>query len=347
MKIGITADLHLKKDYQERYNSFEYILKEIKNCGIKNLFIAGDLFDKETNDFKEFDKICSRFKDINIFIIPGNHDEKIEQRFFTEKNINIIKEVKMLNIGNLNILFVPYKGKVSMDEEITKFFMNNEVPSEWVLIGHGDYLTSKKESNPYEPGFYMTLTSNLVNRFLPKLVILGHIHKPEIYGKVVYTGSPVSIDCTETGKRRFLIIDTEKIDLESINVKTDIIYFSETLLVIPINEIEWVKKKIDVMIKNWGLDEDELKKVKLKLKVTGFSYERDRLKSEVLEYISSKNISLNEEIEFNVKVAREDVRFYLLERFLNIVDDEKYRRISNFAEKDDIIEAGMETIFGE
>lgn len=345
MKIAITADLHLKTNQIERFGAFFNILQNIKKRNIKELIIAGDLFDKETNDFTEFEKICSKFKDINIFIIPGNHDEKIEQRFFTEKNIKIINEITMIKFENLIFLFVPYKRSSSMDEEITKFFMHNETYPQWILIGHGNYLTSKREYNPYEPDFYMTLTSHLVNKFRPELVILGHIHKPESYGKVFYTGSPVSIDKTETGKRRFLIIDTEKKDLESVYVETDFINFSENLLVIPINEIERVKMKIDNMIKNWRIDEEDLGKVRLRLIVTGYSYERDKLKSEIIKYLSSKNIRLNEEeIKFNVKVAREDVRFYLLDRFLKVVEDTD---IYSYAGKDEIIKAGMETIFEE
>ncbi len=348
MQIGITADLHLRENNIERFNAFKSILNTLRYKGIKNLIVAGDLFDKETLDYSLFEKICYDFKDIEILLLPGNHDENIEQRFFTTKNIRVLKKITMLNFDNVYLLLVPYISKSSMDEEITRFFMDNEVPSNWILIGHGDYLTSKRAENKYERGFYMTLTSNIIDRFFPKLVLLGHIHKPDRYGKVIYTGSPVGIDFTETGKRRFLILNTEKMDVEYEYVKTDIIYFSEEILVTPINEIENVKNKLDTMIKNWNLEENEMNKVKLKLKVYGFSYERNILKDEILKHLSLKNIIFNEEdLEFNVNVVKEDVRFYLLEKFLNVVEEFEINKICSFADKNDIIEAGMETIFGE
>lgn len=348
MKIGITADLHLRKNNIERYNALKYILNTLKDKEINNLIIAGDLFDKETVDYSLFEKICYDFKDIEIILLPGNHDENIEQRFFTIKNIRVLKEITMLNFDKVYLLLVPYISKSSMDEEITTFFMDKEVPKNWILIGHGDYLTSKRAENKYEIGFYMRLTSNIIDRFSPKIVLLGHIHKPEKYGKVIYTGSPVGIDFTETGKRRFLILNTEKMEVEYEYVKTDIIYFSEDILVTPINEIENVKNKLDTMIKKWDLEENEMNKVRLKLKVYGYSYERNILKDEILKHLLLRNIIFKEEdLEFNVKVVKEDVRFYLLEKFLNVVEEVQINKICSFAEKNDIIEAAMETIFGE
>ena len=93
MKLAITADTHLKKrnETPERWNALENILEKLFEKGIKNLIISGDLFDKETHNYSEFDKLCKKkkFENINLHIIPGNHDKGLKKVNFTADNIEI------------------------------------------------------------------------------------------------------------------------------------------------------------------------------------------------------------------------------------------------------------------
>ena len=88
MKVAITADVHLanKKDYPERFNALTNILDRIQELKLDSLIIAGDLFDTSYNNYSEFDKIASKYKDIFMHIIPGNHDPLIDNSFFDVKN---------------------------------------------------------------------------------------------------------------------------------------------------------------------------------------------------------------------------------------------------------------------
>ena len=91
MKIGIIADLHLKgkETTPERYEALEYVLQELKNRNVKTLIISGDLFDKNYNNYSDFEEIAERFHDIDFYIIPGNHDAGLKNRYFSSKNIHI------------------------------------------------------------------------------------------------------------------------------------------------------------------------------------------------------------------------------------------------------------------
>ena len=60
MKVAVTADVHLKtkSETPERYNALEDILNKCLEQDIDNIIIAGDLFDQETNNYGDFEKLC-------------------------------------------------------------------------------------------------------------------------------------------------------------------------------------------------------------------------------------------------------------------------------------------------
>ncbi|MGB3901893.1 MAG: metallophosphoesterase, partial [Bacteroidales bacterium] len=95
MKIGITADLHLKSKNEtpERYNALEKIIHHLKNENIRDLIIAGDLFDKEFNNYSDFENICRNNSNINFYIIRGNHDIDLKSSSFSSPNIKVFDEI--------------------------------------------------------------------------------------------------------------------------------------------------------------------------------------------------------------------------------------------------------------
>ncbi len=354
MKIAITADIHLKTRYEtpERYHALENIFQQMRQMNISNLFIAGDLFDKEASNYYDFDSLCQNYPDIHITIIPGNHDPQIEKRFFTATNVEIIrKPVIKKGINGLNVLFIPYDLTRTIDEILTEFQYNNGLPERWILIGHGDYITKNKESNLYEPGVYMPISSKIINKYNPLRVILGHIHIYSEFGKVIYPGSPCGLDITETGKRRFIIYDTERDIVETRFVQTDILYFIESILIFPnIDEIEFLRKKLKQTIENWGLTPEELKKVKLRLIMKGYTKNLHELKNVIINLLKEQEISLYDADSLNiseVKVIKDiDVeKFSILDKVKQKVDELNLQSFKT--SKDKILEKAMELIFGE
>lgn len=275
MKIAITADIHLtiKSDHPERYNALENILNRIKQDGIENLIIAGDLFDKGYNNPKDFEALCRLFPGINLHIIPGNHDIAVSNKSIVGSNILIYTATTVVEIGQTSFLFIPYEEKTKMCDRIN--IQDDSVRKGWILVGHGDYYGGIKELNPLEPGTYMPLSKSTVSKFTPRAVFLGHIHKPTNISNVYYTGSPCGLDISETGTRRFLVYNTEDGSITSVPVVTDILYFMESFVIVPLeNEIDILKQEITKRIKSWEIPESEFSKIIVRCEAMGYTMDR-------------------------------------------------------------------------
>jgi exonuclease SbcD len=276
MKVAITADLHLaaKKDCPERYNALGNILEQITAQGIETLIIAGDLFDKDFHNYAEFESLCKKYPKIQMHIIPGNHDSAISEKSIVGSNIHIYAAPTPVKLGSALFLFAPYKEKTKMSEQIATAEQKIK-GKKWFLVSHGDYYGGAKELNPLEPGTYMPLSRENVAVFNPQAVFLGHIHKPTDWGNVHYTGSPCGLEISETGKRRFLVCDTEDGSVTPRVVDTDVVYFDETFLIIPLDrEVSLLEHEIEDRIEAWGLAPSEVKKIVVRVKAIGYSRDR-------------------------------------------------------------------------
>lgn len=304
MKIAITADVHLTdiRIHPERYNALENILTKISQENIDALIIAGDLFDETYNNYFEFDTLASRYNHINFHIIPGNHDVLIDNKAITSSNVEIYSSptVKNLDESGLQFFFLPYQ-KDSVMGEVIASNVKELHSNKWVLIGHGDWESGMKVSNPLEPGVYMPLSKKDINSFKPANVFLGHIHKPLDDVTMCYPGSPCGLDITETGKRRFIVFNTENCNIEHHHVDTDIIYFSEIISILPLKDEEtYLRNRIKEIIKSWDLNEEQKTRVKLRVKVRGYTSDIRKLNEIASEefkdfkFYNGENIDLSE-----------------------------------------------------
>ena len=276
MRIAITADVHLttEKEHPERYNALNNILDQMLVEKIDTIIIAGDLFDAESQNYSDFGEFCKQppYREISFYIIPGNHDLSIKPGHFTASNITVFNEPEIIPLGDpaINFLFVPYLNNKPMGEVVAEHRI--ALANRWILIGHGDYICGLQKPNPYEPGIYMPLSRKDLEYYNPAIVVLGHIHKKINKGKVHYPGSPCGLDINETGKRTFLILDTNDLKIESKTIDTDNIFWNEALIALPTeNEFDNMKKKIENMIQNWNLKKTEIQKVKVRLKIKGYT----------------------------------------------------------------------------
>lgn len=285
MRIAVTADIHLasKGESPERYNALENILGQIETENIETLCIAGDLFDKDFHNYAEFERLCKRHPQIQLHIIPGNHDAGISEKSIVGSNIHIYTVPTPVEIGSSTFLFVPYEEKTKMGDKIAS--IENEIKGkDWVLIGHGDYYGGVKELNPLEPGTYMPLSRKNVESFTPRVIFLGHIHKPVNWGNVYYAGSPCGLDISEMGKRRFLVYDTTDGSVVPMVVATDIVYFEESFVIVPLdNEVPLLKQEISNRIKSWNIDPSDYSKVIVRVKAIGYAMDRSAIFSALRE----------------------------------------------------------------
>lgn len=353
MKCGITADIHIvnKGKHLERVKALENILDKCLSLDVDQLIIAGDLFDKSLNDFSEFERVCSqkKFKNIQIHVIPGNHDEKISNEKIVSKNVQVYSQPAWLNLSDdLSCLLIPYQSHLSMGEVIQSQINENDLKNSWwFLVGHGDWYQGVRDTNPYEPGIYMPLTQKDLQIVNPNLVFLGHIHKYQNYDKVYYPGSPCGIDISETGKRYFLVFDSETRQVEPVQVEANVMYFDMDLMVLPLeNEEKFIKEQFLNQIEAWMLKESDYKKCHLRVTVQGYSTDREKVQKLIRDNLSE--FSFSDEPNFEcLYVANDHDRNYIAKRARDMLMDFNWAKGPEEPDQEMVTLDALKLIYGE
>jgi DNA repair exonuclease SbcCD nuclease subunit len=347
MKIAITADVHLKTESSspERFNALRDVLNQVVKENIGIVIIAGDLFDMESRNYSLFDSICKdkKYSGLNFHIIPGNHDQLVSNKYFTADNITVYTEPKLvfLEEGGPGFFFIPYVAGGSIGEVLAKD--RSSLSGRWLLVGHGDYLSGTKNPNSYESGMYMPLGRSDIEYYNPARVILGHIHKKMQSGKVRYPGSPCGMDINETGKRSFMVLDTNDLSFTEKTVNTDYIYFSESLLAVPVaDEFEYIKKKIASMIESWDLKAEEAPMARIRISVSGYCSDLKLLQSTISQSLLNYKFYNDEGPDFSgVSVFDEPERVSIVERVRKKVEAEAEGAQLSSEKKDRILESAI------
>ena len=352
MKIAFTADLHLTtiKDHPERFNALKEILDHLLREKIPLLVIAGDLFDQSQKDFSEFEALVGKkeYQDLHITVIPGNHDLGLSPSNLVARNIEVVDTPKVVPMEDkLKLLLLPYLKSTTMGEAIGEYFAN-ETYKESILVSHGDWTGGLRIPNKYEDGIYMPLTKKDTQVFPLRRVILGHIHSPGIPGTVNYTGSPCGIDITETGIRQFLVYETSNDQLFPVRINTDVIYFNESLIILPVpDESAYISSKIDQRIHAWGIDKSQTAKVKLRVKVKGYSNDRKSLAATVK--IKLKGFSFYEDAEpdlSEVIISDDLARSNIADLAMKRISALELPKEEGFPSSEQILDEALSTIYG-
>jgi DNA repair exonuclease SbcCD nuclease subunit len=237
MKFLFTADIHLSRYSQdkiedetnlpERLHSIKQSLDEmIEYCinnQIENFIIGGDLLHGKSIIYARAQNLMLDFfnsnKSIKFYVIDGNHDisgksaivDKALKPLETLDNVKWISCDETYYMKNEDMLFLPYSYDVH--EKIRNYKAK-------ILISHFGLSEGMLHSG-------MSIVSNISMKHLKnnfQLVLLGHYHKPQKIEKdnltVYYVGSPIQLDWGEKNdEKRFLIIDTDTLNVESIPLK--------------------------------------------------------------------------------------------------------------------------------
>jgi len=291
VKVAVTADVHLTSHdaHPERFQVMESILHLCREINVDMLVIAGDLFDQSGSNYTVFESLYKdhRHPALQTHVIPGNHDLNLEDAAFALEGFTVYTKPHLLRKESLSLLFLPYRQQATMGEDIAPF-ADELQPRRWVLVGHGDWSGGTKYPDPYEPGIYMPLTRGDLEAYQPGTVFLGHIHLPHRAGRVYYPGSPCPLNITETGLRRMLVYDTGKGQVNSHLIDSPLIYFQENFLVHPVeDEISILKKDMESRIQGWGLPQGWEDRVQVRIKVDGYTHNRQAVKDAVLKTFSS------------------------------------------------------------
>lgn len=285
MKIAFTADVHLTTmaKHPQRFKALGDIFQQCGKKQVQLLIIAGDLFDQRMANYADFEQLYkeSHPDGLTTILIPGNHDPQLQKSAIAGEGLLVYSEPTLRPLNDSRqILFLPYQGHQSMGEGIAPF-ADQLTFQRWILVSHGDWTAGLKSPNPYERGVYMPLTAPDLERYQPELVFLGHIHKPQEDGKVFYPGSPCPLNITETGPRRFLILDTTEGQVTSHQVNSPLVYFDENFLVIPgENELTRLDSELQTRIKAWHLPDGWENRVQVRISIAGSSSaSRDKILS--------------------------------------------------------------------
>jgi DNA repair exonuclease SbcCD nuclease subunit len=277
LKIAITADNHLTSQAKnpERFLALADIFKQCGELGVQLLIIAGDLFDQSLANYAEFEAFyqASRPNDLTTVIIPGNHDRQLNRSAIAGESLQVYSEptIRPLNESRL-VLFLPYQENRTMGEAIAPF-ADQLAGKRWFLVGHGDWSASLNAADPYEQGSYMPLTTADIKRYQPEIVILGHIHLSQQSGLVYYPGSPCPLNISETGIRKFLVLDTDKGEITSQVVNSHLLFIDEHLLILPVaNDLELLEKDFSKRREAWDIPGDRVDQIQIRLKISGCSY---------------------------------------------------------------------------
>ncbi len=276
MQIAVTADVHLrsKQEYPERYSALANILAQLASQDIDMLLVAGDLFDANLVDYSDFEQLCDQYPNIQLHIIPGNHDALISEDKVVGANIHIYTEPKVLVVDSATFLLIPYDPKVTMGEKLAHAAADIE-ERQWILVGHGDYMECTQAPSSTEPGVYMPLSRTDLERYAPTTVILGHIHRSQLRDNVHYVGSPQGLDITELGRRTYAVFDTESGLVATRPVINDLLYFSESFVIVPVeNDTSILRQQIKRRVELWGLERSEYDRVKVRVDASGFTADR-------------------------------------------------------------------------
>lgn len=279
MRIAITADLHLttRKSHPERFQALQDVLRQCAELELDELVIAGDLFDSSQRNFAEFEKAyaAAHPDGLPVRVIPGNHDPQLTAGALTGDGLEVLDEPTLRQAGDrFQLLFVPYRDQSSMGEQLAPYRSLLE-PGAWALIGHGDWTAGRRSANPYEPGTYMPLGRSDIEAYRPAAVLLGHIHTPTDDPPVHYPGSPCPLDINETGLRRFLMFDTEARTVSSQLVDSPLLYFNETVVMLPVeDEPGYLKAELQRRIQSWELPKGWEDRARVRLRIVGYSGDR-------------------------------------------------------------------------
>ncbi len=231
MKFVYTADIHLSKYGQdtieqtsnlpERLHSIKETLYNIGdycyNNDIGTIIIGGDLYHNKSIIYAIAQDIMidffEQYEDLEFWILDGNHD-------LSGKGIDVVSTlrplVKCSNVewithapaGNNDFICIPYS------HDIVNQVKNNKRK---ILISH--FGLNEGILNSGISIIADIRLKDLIGKY--ELVLLGHYHKPQqiINDNIslYYVGSPIQLDWGEKNEdKRFLVIDTETLQVESI-----------------------------------------------------------------------------------------------------------------------------------
>lgn len=238
MRVLLISDIHLSGFEEDILNSeglplrlgeikktFNFVIKKARELSINHINILGDIINDKSTIFviaqDMFKEILEENSDIFFTLISGNHDQsstgKLQRSaisvFSGYKNVRCITDKIVID---KNITLISYS-----DNFLEKI---KECDSNDILLTHVGLNEAMLQS-----GLSKVDKIKLTDLKKFKLVLSGHYHKPQFtenkHTKFYYVGGFTNHSWNDKNeKKRFLICDTETLEVESISMENQIEY---------------------------------------------------------------------------------------------------------------------------
>jgi len=328
MKLVILADLHCRvsgydvvvDDLPERlYYPLMNIDKAAKYAKENDaLFvIAGDLVHEHKNIHplilsSLYAKLSEVSQMVDTVVIAGNHDYMI----YNKQPVSwfpILHSIPNLTVVDPNEMYTDYDITFLSHGPIESMAEKLETIDTPFLISHFGLYEAKLSGTEYSAGDFSV--SNL-KRF--KLVVLGHIHKPQrVSDNVLYVGSVMPISSAEYEEdKRFLYIDTDNLkNIKSVPTeypKHSVINLQEEKIELEELEQRLVDENFKLICpKNHPLIKDlEKLKVKYPTRINLKIIEDMNTKTQIQESERLTKITISEIVEQALKLSKIPETYY-------------------------------------
>ena len=230
MKVAIITDTHYgaRKGSKHLHDYFELFYKNIffpslEEHGVETIIHMGDAFDsRKSIDYQslEWSKrvVFDPLSKYNVHMIIGNHDcyykntnnvNSPELLLQTYPNIKTYSEVSEVEIGGLNILFIPWINAENYQNTVSSIEASRSV----CAMGH-------LELNGFRAHRGHVMEDGMDCELFEKFshVFSGHYHTRSDDGKIFYLGNPYEMFWNDVNDPRgFHIFDTETLEHTPVN----------------------------------------------------------------------------------------------------------------------------------
>jgi len=259
MKILHTADVHLRRADDERWQAMKSIIQVARTHQANLIVISGDLFDRGVDAQSLKIPLRQLFDSANIrvVIIPGNHDGGgITSDDFYGQNVTVISHLNQyVDVGEVRVFGLPFEKIVGEKVLERLMTLKKQVKRDAVniLLYHGELLDIMDRSHAFgdeEDGKYMPVRLPFFDDLGIDYVLAGHFHTNfhiQRYngGFFVYPGSPVSITRRETGPR---CVNLFKVGEPPQPVSLDTMYFEDVKVSLnpanKLNPLEVIRERL-------------------------------------------------------------------------------------------------------
>jgi len=296
-RYALIADTHIENNKNLPYviSTFDWVVDTLVSRNIKHLIILGDFVNSRFRmDILALNRaidILNKLYDagIKVFILLGNHERYYKETDFSvtsirpfEKHSIIISDVKTIHGDGFNFICIP---NVETNEEFVELVgkVSLDKSKKNILLAHCG-ITGATTNDLYNITDLNGVEASILHKF--DRVFLGHYHKRQEIGNILYVGSPVQLSFGEEFSEKGITIwNAEDNSTELVlNPNYD-------LYMTVVDTKEDVKGKFVRFISNQFIDAAEARNVKETLLQNGALEAKIEIKHKAFEEVAKAELN--------------------------------------------------------